>query len=96
MLGRKPLNRRFIVTEGVFAGSGELAPLRAIYDLKTRYKYRMLVDESFGLGVLGADGRGACQHCGLQPNDVEIVCASLGECLLLCCLQLWNMSQSDG
>ena len=76
---RKPLNRRFIVTEGVFAATGELAPLQAMYALKLRFKYRMIVDESFALGVLGEHGRGACEHFGLQPGQVEIVCASLGE-----------------
>ncbi|KAK9798138.1 hypothetical protein WJX73_006549 [Symbiochloris irregularis] len=75
---KKPLNRRYIVTEGVFAATGELAPLAEIHRLKDKYKYRLLVDESFALGVLGQHGRGACEHAGLGPNDVEIVCASLG------------------
>lgn len=81
---RKPLNRRFIVTEGIFAATGELAPLKAIHDLKTRFKYRLIVDESFALGVLGQHGRGACEHFGLQPGEVEIVCASLGNAARLC------------
>lgn len=77
-LCRKPLNRRYIVTEGVFAATGELAPLADIHRLKHKYRYRMLVDESFSLGVLGVHGRGACERAGLGPSDVEIVCASLG------------------
>ncbi len=43
-----------------------------------RYKYRLVVDESLALGVLGATGRGACEHFGLLRDDVEIVSASLG------------------
>ena len=43
-----------------------------------RYKYRLVVDESLALGVLGATGRGACEHFGLSRDDVEIVSASLG------------------
>ena len=35
---RKPLNRRFIVVEGIYAHSGHLAPLDEIYKLKERYK----------------------------------------------------------
>lgn len=35
---RKPLNRRFIVVEGVYLHSGELAPLADIYRLKEKYK----------------------------------------------------------
>ena len=37
-----------------------------------------MVDESLALGVLGAHGRGACEHWGLAPGDVEIVAASMG------------------
>ena len=37
-----------------------------------------MVDESHALGVLGAHGRGACEHWGLHPGDVEVVAASLG------------------
>ena len=35
---RKPLNRRFIVVEGIYAQSGHLAPLDEIYKLKEHYK----------------------------------------------------------
>jgi serine palmitoyltransferase len=35
---RKPLNRRFIVVEGIYMHSGDLAPLADIYRLKENYK----------------------------------------------------------
>ena len=35
---RKPLNRRFIVVEGIYANFGDLAPLDAIAKLKKKYK----------------------------------------------------------
>ena len=76
---RKPLNRRYIVVEGLYQGTGDLAPLAQIAALKRRYKYRLVVDESLAVGALGPTGRGAAQHCGLQPQDVDIVCSSLGE-----------------
>ncbi len=44
-----------------------------------KYKYRLIVDESLSLGVLGEHGRGACEHFGYAPTDVEFVGASLGE-----------------
>lgn len=79
-LCRKPLNRRFIVVEGIYKASGDLAPLDEIVTLKRKYKFRLVVDESFALGVLGKRGRGACEHFGLTPNDVEVVCSSMGNC----------------
>lgn len=50
-----------------------------------RYKYRLIVDESIALGVLGARGRGAAEHFGYAPEDVEIVGGSMGG---LCLFQL--------
>lgn len=35
---RKPLNRRFIVVEGIYAHTGDLAPLADIFKLKEQYK----------------------------------------------------------
>lgn len=72
------MNRRFIIVEGIYANTGDLAPLAAIKQLKEQYKYRLLVDESMSLGVLGATGRGATEHYGLSPEDSEIIGASLG------------------
>lgn len=42
-----------------------------------RYKYRLVVDESLALGVLGGKGRGAAEAAGLAPKDVDIISASL-------------------
>ncbi len=41
-------------------------------------RYRLVVDESLSFGVLGQRGRGACEHWGLHPGDVEVVAASMG------------------
>lgn len=48
-----------------------------------RYKYRLIVDESLSLGVMGPNGRGVADHFGIKPGAVEILGASLGECS--CC-----------
>lgn len=75
---RRPLNRRFVVVEGVYANTGEVAPLAAIANVKERHRWRLIVDESHALGVLGPGGRGAAEAAGLAPADVEIVGAALG------------------
>jgi 7-keto-8-aminopelargonate synthetase-like enzyme len=36
---RKPLNRRLIIVEGVYANYGDMAPLDKLYQLKEKYKY---------------------------------------------------------
>lgn len=75
---KKPLNRRFIVVEGVSTHRGDVAPLAAIAALKRRYKFRLAVDETLSFGVLGRNGRGAAEAAGLAPGDVEIITGSLG------------------
>ncbi|CAN8074290.1 unnamed protein product [Agarophyton chilense] len=73
--------RRFIVVEAIYANSGHMAPLHHIVALKNKYKFRILVDESFSLGVLGNTGRGALQHFNIQRTDVEITTADLGNAM---------------
>eukprot|EP01084_Bolivina_argentea_P150896 263455_1 len=52
----RPLNRRFIVTEGVFANHGDICKLNRIIELKEIYKYRLIMDDSHGLGTIHAKG----------------------------------------
>lgn len=75
------LNRRFIVVEGISQNLGDVAPLDEIFKLKERFKYRLVLDESLSFGVLGKTGRGAAEHFGLMPGQVEIVAASMGNSL---------------
>jgi serine palmitoyltransferase len=55
---RRPLTRRFIISEGLFEIDGQAADLPRLLELKYAYKYRLILDESWSLGVLGATGRG--------------------------------------
>lgn len=74
----KPLPRRFIVAESIYAYTGDVAPLGKIVELKRRYRFRLCLDESMAVGVLGQTGRGLVEHIGLSTGDVEIITASLG------------------
>lgn len=79
--GRKKLNKRFIVVEGICSQNGDLTRLDKIMELKEKYKFRILVDESLSFGVLGQTGRGAAEHFGIDPSRIEIITASLGNTL---------------
>jgi serine palmitoyltransferase len=36
---RKPLCKKILVVEGVYANTGDLAPLRALHSIKERYRW---------------------------------------------------------
>ncbi|GEQ71390.1 hypothetical protein JCM33374_g5073 [Metschnikowia sp. JCM 33374] len=74
---QKPLRRRFIITEGLFAYSGNVVNLPQIVALKNKFKYRLFLDESLSIGTLGANGRGAPEHFGIPRSEIAITIGSL-------------------
>ena len=71
------LNRRFIVTEGISQHHGTITPLPHIVRLKQRYKYRLMLDDTMAVGVLGATGRGSLEQWAVDVNQCEFYCASM-------------------
>jgi len=67
-----PDEGRLIVVDGVFSMEGDTANLPEIVRLAQRYGARVYVDEAHGIGVLGAHGRGATEHYGVE-SQVDIV-----------------------
>eukprot|EP01064_Diplonema_japonicum_P033987 TRINITY_DN6875_c1_g1_i1.p1 TRINITY_DN6875_c1_g1~~TRINITY_DN6875_c1_g1_i1.p1 ORF type:complete len:492 (+),score=62.20 TRINITY_DN6875_c1_g1_i1:65-1540(+) len=74
---QKVLTRRWIVTEGVFRNYGDIAQLDKIVELKEKYKWRVMVDDSFGCGVLGKTGRGTAEHFGFDTLTCDVYVGSL-------------------
>lgn len=70
--------RRFIIVEGIYQSLGDLCPLDTVVQLKDKYLFRLILDESFSLGVLGNTGRGALEHFNIPRESVEIATADLG------------------
>ena len=68
------------MTDGVFSMEGDLARLPEIVELAQRYNAVTIVDDSHGIGVVGATGRGALEHFGLQGR-VDVVTGTLGKAL---------------
>jgi glycine C-acetyltransferase len=71
---------RLIVTDGVFSMDGHVADLPAICDLAQSHDALVMIDDSHGLGVLGATGRGTPEHHGVMDR-VDILTGTLGKAL---------------
>ncbi|MCJ1411726.1 serine palmitoyltransferase component [Ptychographa xylographoides] len=74
---KKPLTRRFIVTEGLFEDVGDMIDLPKIIELKLRYKFRLILDETWSFGVLGRNGRGITEHQNVDAAEVDMIVGSL-------------------
>ncbi|MAL78264.1 MAG: glycine C-acetyltransferase [Sneathiella sp.] len=71
---------RIIVTDGVFSMEGDIAPLDKITALAEKYDALVVLDDSHGLGVMGATGRGTAEHFGVQDR-IDIFTGTLGKAL---------------
>jgi 8-amino-7-oxononanoate synthase len=60
---------------------GDIAPLRELATAATENKAWLVVDDAHGIGVLGANGRGSLEHCGLSADDVPVLVGTLGKAL---------------
>ena len=76
----KGAKRRWIVTDGVFSMEGDLAKLDRIVELARARDAIVVVDDSHGVGVVGENGRGTCEHFGVE-GEVDIVTGTLGKSL---------------
>ncbi|NLO02933.1 MAG: pyridoxal phosphate-dependent aminotransferase family protein [Bacteroidales bacterium] len=55
-----------IITDGIFALTGEIAPLDKLYAISKKYNAQLVVDDAHATGVLGAEGRGTPEYFNLQ------------------------------
>jgi len=75
--GKRKLTRRWIITEGLFYNYGDILPLPKLMELKDKYCYRLIIDESYSIGILGKTGRGICEHFNVPPLSIDIITGNL-------------------
>ena len=76
----QPDKIKLIVVDGVFSMEGDLADLPGIITLAKKYNANVMVDEAHGVGVLGSQGRGTCDHFGVT-NDVDLIMTTFSKSL---------------
>ena len=75
-----PATGKLVVVDGVFSMSGDIAPLKDIVRLAENYRAAVMVDDAHGIGVMGHNGRGTCNHFGLTDR-VHIIMGTFSKSL---------------
>src|SRR3989344_3171718 len=71
---------RVIATDGVYSMDGDIAPLKEICDLADKYDALVMVDDAHATGVMGENGGGTPEHCGVVGR-VDFVTGTFGKAL---------------
>jgi 7-keto-8-aminopelargonate synthetase-like enzyme len=70
LLAHGPQGKTLVLTDGVFALTGEIAPLDRIFPVVARHKAILVVDEAHATGILGENGRGTTEHFNLGEAEI--------------------------
>jgi glycine C-acetyltransferase len=57
-----------VITEGVFGMTGALGIIDKIVALKSKYEFRLMIDDAHGFGIMGPHGRGTSEHFGVMDG----------------------------
>jgi len=63
---------RLIAVDGVYSMEGDLTNLPGVVEIAKKYNAKVMVDDAHGFGVMGKNGRGTCEHFGVE-DDVDLV-----------------------
>jgi 7-keto-8-aminopelargonate synthetase-like enzyme len=58
---------------------GDVVDLPRLIEIKRRHDCWLMIDEAHSLGVLGATGRGLCQHFGTDPAEIDLLIGTLSK-----------------
>ncbi len=62
-------NRPLIITDGIFALTGEIAPLGRIHTVAEKHNAIMIVDDAHSTGILGKTGKGTPEYFNLHGKE---------------------------
>jgi len=57
-----------VITEGVFGMSGKQGDIKGVVELKSKYNFRLFVDDAHGFGTIGKTGAGVGEEQGVQDQ----------------------------
>jgi 8-amino-7-oxononanoate synthase len=75
-----PEKIKVIVADGVFSMEGDVANVPKMVELSKKYNASIMIDEAHSLGVFGEEGRGICNHFGLD-KDIDLIMGTFSKSL---------------
>lgn len=81
LLDNSKASKKVIVSDGIFSMDGDEAPMTELVALADKYQAALMIDDAHGMGVLGDNGAGLLDQCGLNQQQVPILMATLGKAL---------------
>jgi len=66
LLEKHKTDNPLILTDGIFALTGEIAPIAKIHEIAVRMNAILVVDDAHGTGILGETGKGTPEYFGLH------------------------------
>jgi len=73
--------KRFILVEGLYRDYGDFANLKKVIELKKKYFYRVMVDDTYGCFACGEKGRGVLDIHGVSSDEVDLFVGSMATTL---------------
>jgi 8-amino-7-oxononanoate synthase len=78
----RPQYRRVIVAiEGVYSMDGDYPDLPRFLEVKRRHDALLYVDEAHSIGTMGPEGRGICDHFGVDPREGDLWMGTISKAL---------------
>lgn len=71
-----------VITEGVFGMTGAMGKLKEICDLKSKYSFRLFVDDAHGFGTMGKTGAGTGEELGVM-DQIDVYFSTFAKSMAL-------------
>ena len=76
---KKQKKEKLLVTESIFSMQGSLTPAKKLAAIANKHRAFFILDDAHGVGILGKEGRGICEHDKLTQQDVPCLVTPLGK-----------------
>ncbi|OHT06556.1 aminotransferase, classes I and II family protein [Tritrichomonas foetus] len=69
----RPWGKILVIVEGIYSLDGDIVKLHELVQLKKRYHFSIWIDEAHSIGCMGSTGRGVCEHCNINPKEIDFL-----------------------